>query len=43
MKFKIVCNGKIVAAFTFKYERDVCLELLKETFEGCEYTVLDEG
>lgn len=38
MKYKIICQGKIIACFLNKCDRDVCLEALRGTFDDVIFT-----
>jgi len=38
MKYKIYCNGELIAGFASQVDRDICLEALEESFEDANFT-----
>ncbi len=35
--YKIVADGRIIANFLIKYDRDIAMDALQETFNDCEF------
>jgi hypothetical protein len=42
MSYKIVCNGKVIAAFVNESDRNVCIEVLREMYDDCTFEVRDD-
>jgi hypothetical protein len=41
MKYAIYSKGKAIAKFLNKGDRDLCLGVLQETYQDCEFEALD--
>jgi len=41
MRYKIIINGKTIAAFESESDRTVCLMAFEEAYEDCEFETLD--
>ena len=39
MKYEIWCNGKLIAQFDNRQDRDDCLDFLADKYEDCKFTV----
>ncbi len=37
MKFKIICEGRYIALFLNESDRDLCLDILRQTYEDCVF------
>ena len=42
MSYKIMCNGIVIAIFINEHDRDICMELLAEKYNDCEFTKFDD-
>lgn len=41
MRYKIMSNGKVIAAFLTASDRDLCLAVLRETYDDVEFEAKD--
>lgn len=42
MRYKILCKGKVIAAFLTASDRDLCMDALRQAYDDCTFEPRDE-